>query len=206
MAYSSSRTWISHGAREAERFDAFQTAARRDHFKNSSPFIPKDIVTWVTHRKEMQDAHVRRERRLIELVEQERKARQTQPPPRPALNGKLLSACQGAVLSQYTIWCRNWDVPWKPHAPWPGYKERQWEGDDRNHTNVGRFLPLPRLPGNPTVTFSHIPAIEIFPFDEVRRIPTMEDIFLPVDEIEDEVVPNLLNKDLLDELDPHDIF
>ena len=207
MAHTSSKTWISHEAREAERFEAFQAASRRKLFLNTSPFIPKDLTSWITQRTEMHDATIRRDKRSIAAREEQRRlARQGVPPLRQAFDGKVFPENQGAVLSEFTIWCPNWDMPWRPRAPWPGLKEAQLEGDDRNKTNVGRFLPLPRQPGNPTVTFNHIPMVYSFPFDQVRKVPTMEDVYLPVDEIDEDVIPNLLNKELLEELDPGDIF
>jgi hypothetical protein len=79
----------------------------------------------------------------------------------------------------------------------------KWEGDDRAKTKVGRFLPLPREEGPPGLAWSQMQVVEQYPLDQVARIPTMEDIYLPVDEIDDEVKYDLINKDLEDAIDTY---
>ena len=44
-------------------------------------------------------------------------------------------------------------------------------------------------------------VIEQYTLDQVQCIPTMEDVYLPVDEIEEEDIPKYLNQDLLDALE-----
>ncbi|KAJ5065642.1 hypothetical protein J3E72DRAFT_185432 [Bipolaris maydis] len=87
----------------------------------------------------------------------------------------------GRALGEQTIWCRDWQNGKEDVAPWPSFSEMRWEGDDRAKTGVGRFLPLPREPGPPSLTWSQLPAIEQYPMDQVCQIPTMEDVYLPVD-------------------------
>ncbi|EUC35937.1 hypothetical protein COCCADRAFT_89515 [Bipolaris zeicola 26-R-13] len=87
----------------------------------------------------------------------------------------------GRALGEQTIWCKDWQNGKEEVAPWPSYSEMRWEGDDRAKTGVGRFLPLPREPGPPGLTWSQLPVIEQYPMDQVCQIPTMEDVYLPVD-------------------------
>ena len=112
---------------------------------------------------------------------------------------------RSTVLCQKTIWCSKWDLK-IDKAPWPTLTELKWEGDDRANTSVGRFLPLPRESGNATVAWHHLRMLPAFEFDEVRKIPTLEDILLPVDEIDEDKVPQLLNAEILDAIDSDDIF
>jgi hypothetical protein len=56
------------------------------------------------------------------------------------------------------------------------------------------------------VAWHHLRTLPAFEFDEVRKIPTLEDILLPVDEIDEDKVPQLLNAEILDAIDSYDIF
>jgi hypothetical protein len=125
---------------------------------------------------------------------------------------------RGTVLAMETIWCPNPDVFWQPSAPWPSSAEMKWEGDSRVATEHGRFLrwhPVPRVPEKWAgydcpgwkPDYKERAMVEILPFDQVWPVPTLEDVLLPVDEIEDpEIIASLLNKDLLDAINNPDIF
>ena len=110
---------------------------------------------------------------------------------------------RGRVLGEKTIWCVDWQNGKEDIAPWPCLAEMRWEGDDRAKTKVGRFLPLPREEGPPGLAWSQLQVVEHYPLDQVARIPTMEDIYLPVDEIDDEVKYDLITKDLEDAIDAY---
>lgn len=43
--------------------------------------------------------------------------------------------------------------------------------------------------------------VEQYPLDKVQCIPTMEDVYAPVDEIDEEFIPDLLNTDVLEALE-----
>ncbi|KAF5846586.1 hypothetical protein GGP41_004660 [Bipolaris sorokiniana] len=107
----------------------------------------------------------------------------------------------GRVLGEHTIWCKNWQNGKEEVAPWPSFSEMRWEGDDRAKTGVGRFLPLPREPGPPGLTWSQLPAIEQYPMDQVFQIPTMEDVYLPVDPDIEPDYEYLWSKELEKEID-----
>lgn len=102
------------------------------------------------------------------------------------------------ALGEKTIWCEDWQNGKEEIAPWPCSAELKWEGDDRAKTNVGRYPPLPREQGPIGLHWNQLQAVEQYPLDQIARIPTMEDVYLPVDEIDDDVKYDLLNKDLED--------
>jgi len=140
------------------------------------------------------------------------------PPLRPAFNGILYPNCLGYVLCKPTIFCPTWFMPdptepdpakQKPQADWPCAAEMKWEGEDRARTNFGRQLPLPRMPAsanNGTVAWHMKNAIKSHKFDYFPRVPTGEDIYCPVDEIEEEDVGRFINKGLLEAIDDEDQF
>jgi hypothetical protein len=105
------------------------------------------------------------------------------------------------VLGEQTIWCYDWLNGKEEVAPWPSLAECKWEGDDRAKTGVGRFLPLPREEGPPGLPWNQLPCIEQFPIDQVARIPTMEDVYLPVDDQIEEEKEYLWSKDLEEAMD-----
>lgn len=114
-------------------------------------------------------------------------------------------ANRSAVLSQQTIWCVNNDVPWREAASWPTMQEMKWEGIQRVSTEngkYGRFLALPRVPAAPEISWQTLPLTKFYPFDEVWRIPNEEDVFAPTEDIPEELESTLLNKDILDAVDP----
>jgi hypothetical protein len=145
----------------------------------------------------------------------------------PAFNGKKFGvpnpwsknpSNRGTVLAMETIWCPRPDVFWQPSAPWPCMAEMKWEGDSRVATEYGRFLrwhPIPRVPEHWAghncpgwnQDYKERSMVEILPFDQVWLIPTLEDILLPVDEIEDpQIIASLINNELLHEIENLDIF
>jgi hypothetical protein len=79
--------------------------------------------------------------------------------------------------------------------------EMKWEGDDRAKTGVGRFLPLPREEGPPGLMWNQLPVIEQYPIDQVCKIPTMEDVYLPVDYKIEEDHEYLWSKELEKDID-----
>jgi hypothetical protein len=117
------------------------------------------------------------------------------------------------VLSQLSYWQRwapPFGVPWRPFVDWPCSGEMSWEGDQRaasENGRYGRFPPLPRRSDYSGYVPWQLKAyVKPWPLDEVWRVPQMDDILLPVDEIEDpEVISLLLNSDLLKAIDSDDI-
>ena len=122
------------------------------HLVPASPFIPQNYPAWVEHRASMSAMKVADTKRDIALRESKSytAARVVLRP----LDGKSFTDNRSAVLAHETIWA-EWFIPTKerPAAPWPDRSELQYEGDDRAKSAVGRFLPLPRKPGNETVSW-----------------------------------------------------
>lgn len=105
------------------------------------------------------------------------------------------------ILGEPTIWCRDWLNGKDEVAPWPCAAELKWEGEDRAKTGVGRFPPLPREPGPVGLPWHALEVVEQYPLDQIARIPTMEDVFLPVDEIDEDVKGRLLWSVIEDAID-----
>jgi hypothetical protein len=111
------------------------------------------------------------------------------------------------VLCRETVWCRDPFVTWRHFAEWPVAGEFELEGNARIKTEnhiYGRFLPLPRVPPahpgyDPDYTKSL--ALRVPEFDRTWPAPDHESILAPVDEIDEDVVPQLLDADILKALD-----
>ncbi|OCK79654.1 hypothetical protein K432DRAFT_405393 [Lepidopterella palustris CBS 459.81] len=201
MSHTYSLSWASPETKEAERYQVVMNAMRRLFPKTD--FNDMDMPTWLEQRQAIIQARGRQLGRSVAFREDQRE--RGLPPITKLMRGREPKENRGAVLCQQTIWCLKWDMK-ADKAPWPSLSELKWEGDDRAKTSVGRYLPLPREPGNATVAWHHLRVLQAFDFDEVRKVPTLEDILLPVDEIDDNKVPELINADLLEALDSDEIF
>lgn len=205
MSHSRSSSWVSEATRLKERFHTIMLSLR--YMFPHSEVGGWELADWLEHRQELVEATGRHLGRAVALKQElVRLESQGLPPLRQAFDGKIFPQNLGSVLAMPTIWCFAWRVPWKIGAPWPSRVEMRWEGDDRARTRNGRFLPLPREPGNESVVWSHLPMVKSFELDQVWRVPTLEDTHLPVDEIEEHEIPNPWIEDLLNEIDDVDIF
>ncbi|KAF3008984.1 hypothetical protein E8E13_011526 [Curvularia kusanoi] len=209
-------TWASPQAMAAREYLAIRNSVKRN-FKKS--FIAKwTIADYMAHR----DMMIASKNKLTEHAD----SIDDDPHPRPAslgpemqailqLSGLYHNANQtgnySLVLGERTIWCKDWQNGKEEIAPWPSPEEMKWEGDDRAKTNVGRYLPLPREQDWTIYTrldkvqnsWSTLQVVEQYPLDQVARIPSLEDVYYPVDEIDDSVKYDLLTKDLLDAMDAY---
>ena len=201
MSHTYSLSWASPETKESEKYQVCINATRRMFPR--SEVAQMDMPAWLEHRQAIIQARGRQLGRIVAIKEEQLKL--GLPPIATPLKGKSLMDNRSTVLCQKTIWCSKWNLK-IDKAPWPTLTELKWEGDDRAKTNVGRFLPLPREPGNATVAWHHLRTLPAFEFDEVWKIPTLEDILLPVDEIDEDKVPQLLNVEILDAIDSYDIF
>ncbi|KAF2658430.1 hypothetical protein K491DRAFT_563484, partial [Lophiostoma macrostomum CBS 122681] len=201
-----SRTWQSPEARLQQDFIVVRNAMRR-LFKNS------DVAKWkyqeyIAHLEATAVSKQLLASRKLAALEEERLVR-IQEMERPHQETNYLQMVRAsvdaglhyegnvaAVLGVKTIWCANWEDGKEEISPWPSFAEFKWEGDDRAKTNVGRFLPLPREMGAPGITWAQLQVVEQYELDQVARIPDMEDVYLPVDEIDDEVKYDLITRDL----------
>lgn len=116
----------------------------------------------------------------------------------PSMQGNI-----SRVLGEKTIWCHDWRNGKDEIADWPTLAEMKWEGDDRAKTGVGRFPPLPRERGPPSIAWNQLAIVEQYPLDEVARIPTLEDVLLPVDEIPEEDTNKYIPQDIMDAIDEY---
>ena len=108
---------------------------------------------------------------------------------------------RSAVLGLRTIWCIDWIVEARwGGTRWPDKDELEYEGSQRIATNrlYGRELPLVRAwrQGDKTITYDCASRLPEFELDAVRRVPTYEDIYYPVDKIDDVQGHQLLNRDI----------
>jgi hypothetical protein len=205
-SFRNSRTWISPDAQVQQEFLMVRNAMRR-LFKNS------DIAKWklsdyAAHKEAMLASQANK---LASKVKNKEDARSISSPISSDIQ-KVLTKCGlegnfdevgnfSRALGEQTIWCNDWENGKDEIAPWPSMAEMKWEGDDRAKTGVGRFLPLPREEGPPGLMWNQLPAIEQYPIDQVCKIPTMEDVYLPVDYYIEEDHEYLWSKDLEKDMD-----
>ncbi|KAH7392487.1 hypothetical protein BKA66DRAFT_439219 [Pyrenochaeta sp. MPI-SDFR-AT-0127] len=186
--YRNSRTWMSPDQQAQQEFQVIRNAMRR-LFKYSEVSKWK-LTDYIAHREAMIASQANK---LASQVKEKEVARDSRSPSIPletqynlrrwGLEGNFDEhGNYGRVLGEQTIWCEDWENGKDDIAPWPTTAELKWEGDDRAKTGVGRFLPLPREEGPPTIQWNQLPVIDQYSIDQVARIPTMEDIYLPVDD------------------------
>lgn len=213
MSYSFSKTWQSPEAAGREQYAIQITNLKRLFPK--SPIANVQFKDWVEHRVQVvtassaqiqREATARQERKMVDDELKRRHVRCFKP-----LNGKefedtlsngtVVKSNRSAVLGMPTIWCPEPHAPWMRFtAPWPGQQELKWEGDDRMSSDAGRFPPLPREWRNSTVAWHHCPMVQPLELDTVRRVPDMEDLIAPVDEIPEEDAHKFISGELWAEL------
>lgn len=155
------------------------------------------------------------------------------PPIRKPFDGKVFRDNRTSVLALESIWCMSYNEgKGRELAPWPPMEELMFEGQGRVSTERihGRFLPLPREPGDPTQNFMTRQLVEPFEFDNVTYYPstypqytespypTEDDTFFrhyrvddleftdPVNGAYDDDAVHALGTDLLALLDPRDQY
>ncbi|KAF1917122.1 hypothetical protein BDU57DRAFT_256354 [Ampelomyces quisqualis] len=205
--YRSSHTWMSSDAQAMQEFMVIRNAMRRQ-FKHSDVSKWK-VADYVAHREAMVASQATKLANKVKAKEDALSLRipEITPEIQQNLNKWGLFgnfAQQGnlsRVLGEQTIWCHDWLDGKEEVAPWPSLAEYKWEGDDRAKTGVGRFLPLAREEGPPGLPWNQLPCVEQFPMDQVARIPTMEDIYLPVDDQIEEEMEYLWSKELEEAMD-----
>ncbi|CAI6252998.1 unnamed protein product [Periconia digitata] len=212
--YRSSRTWHSP---EAQRYHDYQLVrnAMRRLFKKSevAKWTYDDYIKHLEATLASKKAHLDK---VLATKEHERLDKlhngrfYTSPQTLKAIekgclpNGNdTLQGNTSRALAMKTIWCPDWKNGKEEIANWPTLQEMKWEGDDRAKTGVGRFPPLPRENGPPSIPWNQLPVVEQYELDEVARIPTLEDVLLPVDEIPDEDAPLFVDQHVWDAIDEY---
>lgn len=192
--FRNSRTWMSDEARAQQEWMVIRNSMRR-LFKNS------DVAKWkhndyIAHREAMLAAKkdelankLKAKEEALSLPIEDIPQDTQQTLHSWGLFGNFSQVGNfGRVLGEQTIWCHDWLNGKDEVAPWPSIAELKWEGDDRAKTGVGRFFPLPREEGPPGLSWNQLPVVEQYAIDQVARIPTMEDVYLPVD---DQIEPEM---------------
>ncbi|UPX16037.1 uncharacterized protein EKO05_0006462 [Ascochyta rabiei] len=208
-SHLNTRTWVSEEARAAQEFLVVRNSMKR-LFKNAD--VAKWKVTdYIAHREALMASAAKKLLRKVQDKEDEAVLRV---PPISPQQQDMMRRCglkgnfdqtgnHGRILGEKTIWCEDWQNGKDEIAPWPCLAELKWEGDDRAKTGVGRYPPLPREQGPVGLPWNQLQAVEQYPLDQIACIPTMEDVYLPVDEIGEEVKYSLLNKNLEDAMDAY---
>lgn len=198
-SYSNSRTWVSPRIREKDewkRIDNGLHAMNLNH-PDHSPFVPKSFDEYLQHKADFLND---RKREMLEKYQERYLAAiATDNHVGPAFGGKHFDDGRSAVLGAETVWC-PWDGPTKKHpqAPWPHQEEMREEGDERHTSQFGRFMALPRNPGNETVTYKQRSPVKQHHLDRVWEIPNPDDIG---EWVEEQEMEGLLGGSLLRELD-----
>lgn len=198
-SHTNSRTWVSPRIREKDEWKRVNDSIHvmELNHPNHSPFVPKSFDEYLQHKADYLSDQKR------EMQAKYGAAATTNKPVGPVLNGILPGHDgdgRGAVLSEKTIWC-PWDEPTEEHpqAPWPCKEEMREEGDERHTSQFGRFLALPRNPGNETVSYKHRSPIKQHHFDRVWEVPCLDDIMDPM--LEEDLMEGWVGDGLLEELD-----
>ncbi|KAF1977833.1 hypothetical protein BU23DRAFT_564697 [Bimuria novae-zelandiae CBS 107.79] len=205
--FRSSRTWVSPEAQHQQEFLMIRNAMRR-LFKNSEVAKWK-LADYTAHK----EAILAAQKAALDRALQQKTLEQHLDPIdfdtrkvgsiRKLIPGAsmVMTGNTSRVLGMKTIWCLDWENGKDEIAPWPSLTEMKWEGDDRAKTNCGRFLPLPREQGAANIQWHQLHVVEQYVLDRVQCIPTMEDIYAPIEEIEEDKIPEFLNQGLLEALD-----
>ena len=164
-----------------------------------SPVVPHNFGEYLEHRAVKVEADAREQASKIAKLEAQKAGSRVRIA--PAMGGKIFGDNRGAVTSEETIWTPDWkETQAHPQAKWPTYSEMKEEGDERHTSHFGRFLALPRVPGNETVGHKMRSLVNHYPLDQVAELPQPayeNDIPEPVDEAEQ----LSFVKDLIDHID-----
>lgn len=163
MAYTASKTWISHEAREQESWVKIRDNLAR--IAPLSPFTPKTFLEWIDHRL---DNNAEEMERTLAKIAKKKDNKVPTVPVCQILGGRKFNDHLSLVLARGSIWRpREEPAPGRRLAVWPTYEEFKHEGDDRFKSGYSRFPPLPRDPGNETVNWKQRKPLSQFPFDQI---------------------------------------
>ncbi|KAI4241798.1 MAG: hypothetical protein L6R40_004344 [Gallowayella cf. fulva] len=175
-SYSNSRTWVSPRLREKDEWKRIHEGLHALNLNqpDHSPYTPKSFDDYLQHKHD----HLNDRKRDIEdkCLASASTPASTHHPLDPAIAGKSYNDARATVLALETIWC-PWDAPTSSHPqpPWPAKEEMREEGDERHTSQFGRFLALPRNPGNETVTYKQRSVVRQHHFDRVWEVPRLDD-------------------------------
>ncbi|KAL8827066.1 MAG: hypothetical protein Q9170_007162 [Blastenia crenularia] len=198
-SYTNSKTWVSPRIREKDEWKRVNESLHTMNLNHPdhSPFVPKSFDEYLQHKADfLNDQKEAMEAKCGVTSPSHKRIGLT-----PVMNGIYPGDGgdgRGAVLAEETIWCK-WEEPTEDHpqAPWPCKEEMREEGDERHTSQFGRFMALPRNPGNETVSFKHRSPIKQYHMDRVWEIPHPDDI---AEDVEQEEMEELVGESLMGEL------
>src|SRR5256885_10296620 len=165
LSHGQSKTWKSDDAKERDQFSRVKILVH--HLVPDSPFPPQSLIEWLDHRAAMQDEA---KNALVKNIEHKnaQKSADSRIPFTSTFGpdgGHAFADNRSSVVSLPSIWSTQYSpTSNRPDAQWPERAEMQHEGEERagrdgGKTNFGRFLPLPRIPGNGTVKWDRRPVM-----------------------------------------------
>ncbi|KAL8626742.1 hypothetical protein Q9189_007560 [Teloschistes chrysophthalmus] len=194
-SYTNSRTWVSPHIREKDEWKRVNNGIHSMNLNHTdhSPLVPKTFDEFLQHKADyLSDRKKAMQAKYTTTVSGDRSIGQ-------AFGGISFNDGRGAVLAYDTIWC-PWDEPTAKHPrpPWPHREEMREEGDERHTSQFGRFLALPRNPGNDTVTYKQRSPVKQHYMDRVWDVPDPEEM---CESFEEKEMEALVGEGLLGELD-----
>ena len=203
---TNSHVWVAPKTAELERWQKTKGNLQRMSLIPKSPNLPTTFSEWLQHRTDFLDLQAEE---LKETVKKKERIRNeelqldfTPAKVKEPYGGEGFPDGRSPVLARKSIWS-----PWpdkKPGyepAPWPTIQEMKEEGDERHTSGYGRFLALPRVPGNPTVNHKQRNRVEANELDQVwvdplgKRNDGMEE-----EDYDNEHMRFLLGKEMLEAL------
>ena len=204
---TNSRVWVAPKTAELERWQRTKSNLHRMSFIPKSPLLPRTFPEWLQHRTDYLETQVEQ---LVKQIETKEKSRSKQMYPEvDTIKAKKPFAerdfpdGKSPVLARKSIWS-PWPDATQCHepAPWPSTQEMKEEGDERHTSGYGRFLALPRAPGNPTVNHKQRHIITAHTLDRVWAVPPCgRQIVEEEEDYDDDYMRFLLGADLLEALD-----
>ena len=186
-SHTNSRTWTRTSTTprlvvETDKWKRVEESLGRMNLLRSS-FVPKTLRDWLDHQRDRTEAkkeHEQRKLKDMDLLQRDARLPRPSRPVKigPGFRGKTFEHKNySSVLVCPSVWARMYEPPAeRPDPPWPCVEEMKEEGDERNTSGFGRFLALPRVPGNDTVQYK-LKAIQTFlPFDTIWKLPTKESV------------------------------
>ncbi|MCJ1294805.1 hypothetical protein MMC34_006363 [Xylographa carneopallida] len=166
-SHTNSRVWVSPLEKIQDRWLVVKDNLSRVRF-DRSPFVPQDRPGYFEHLASQAEDQAKKEKKRLQQLEAERGGNHSWIIP---FDGQSFSDTRSAVLAVHTIWSLWYEPPQgRPDAPWPNPDEFREEGDERHTSGFGRFLPLPRVPGNETVVWKQKAFLQPFELDQVNPV------------------------------------
>ena len=157
-----------------------------------SPFVPQDRPGYFEHLASQAEVSAKKEKKRLEQLEAERGAHHSWIIP---FNGQSFLDNRSAVLAIPSMWSMWYEPPQsRPEASWPTLDEFREEGDERHTSGFGRFLPLPRVPGNETVVWKQKAFLEPYILDQVNPVLWREDTPSFLDKEEQKLAETLMKE------------